>query len=85
MSNPSTAAALDIAGIIDREGTWSAADSVATIRDIASFTITAPSGQQFTVAVTPRREQPAEPDPDDIAVERAEARTAEELAELRDE
>ena len=55
MTNAVLTAAQDIQGILNREGTWISADPVDTIRDIASFTITAPSGQQFTVAVSPVR------------------------------
>ena len=54
-SNQVETAARDIAGILNRNGVWLAADAPQVIRDIASFTITAPSGEQFTVAVSPVR------------------------------
>jgi hypothetical protein len=53
MKHSTLIAAQVIQSVLNREGTLTSADEVDAIRDIASFTVTDPSGHKFTVAVSP--------------------------------
>ena len=52
MSHAVLTAAQVIRDSLNREGVLVSADPVDVIRNIAAFTVTDPSGHQFTVAVT---------------------------------